>query len=789
MNDALITIEINGQSLQAKKGVMLIEVADEAGIEIPRFCYHKKLSVAANCRMCLVEVEKAPKPLPACATPVMDGMKVFTRSPLALKAQKSVMEFLLINHPLDCPICDQGGECELQDVAMGYGKGVSRFAERKRVVADKNIGPLIATEMTRCIHCTRCVRFGEEIGGMPELGATGRGENMQIGTFIERALDSEMSGNIIDLCPVGALTSKPFRFRARAWEMQQRDAIATHDAVGSNIHVHIRDNRVMRVVPRENEAVNEVWISDRDRFSYEGLYHEDRLLEPMIKRDGEWQVVDWETALARAVEGLKGVVSRQGPGQIGGLFSASATAEELYLGQKLLRGVGCANIDHRLRETDFRDQADAPFFPWLGLTIAAVERLDAVLLVGAYPRKEHPIINHRMRKATLAGADVMVVGPPTEGHNYRVAEQLDAGPLDIQDALAGVAAACAARDGGATAALSGMVANEIQRRIAERLCTAERAAIVVGSMANTHPRASRLRALAAYVAQTSGASYGVLSDGANGAGAWLAGVLPHRGPGGKPAPAEGLSAAEMLAAKLSAYVTLGIEPELDCADGAKALSALRGAECVVNLTAYRTDTMMEYADVLLPTAPFAETSGTYVNAEGSWQTMSGAVLPPGEARPAWKVLRVLGNLFELEGFDYQDSSAVLDELRQRVANVAPSAPEQSSLVLEESLAEGDAIFRIGSVPMYAGDPLVRRAPALQRTADGSFRGVHINRALARSLGLEDGENASVRQNGTRMNFAVVVDDKVPDGCAALAAGINETAGLGPSFGPMEIEKA
>jgi NADH-quinone oxidoreductase subunit G len=788
MNESLLTIEINGQSLQAPKGAMLIEVADEAGIEIPRFCYHKKLSVAANCRMCLVEVEKAPKPLPACATPVMDGMKVFTRSPLALKAQKSVMEFLLINHPLDCPICDQGGECELQDVAMGYGKGVSRFVERKRVVADKNIGPLIATEMTRCIHCTRCVRFGEEIGGMPELGATGRGEHMQIGTFIERALDSEMSGNIIDLCPVGALTSKPFRFRARAWEMQQRDAIAPHDAVGSNLHVHVRDNRVMRVVPRENEAVNEVWISDRDRFSYEGLYHDERLLDPMIKRDGEWRVVDWETALACAVEGLKSVRSRQGPGQIGGLFSASATAEELYLGQKLLRGVGCANIDHRLRETDFRDQADAPLFPWLGLTIAAMERLEAVLLVGAHPRKDYPIINHRLRKATLAGADVMVLGPPAQGHNYRVAEQIDAGPLDIQDALAGIAAACGSQDGGA-AALSGLVAGEAQRRIAERLGNAQRAAVLVGPLANTHPQASRLRALAAYVAQSCGASYGNLSDGANGAGAWLAGVLPHRDPGGKSAAAAGLSVTEMLGANLSAYLTLGIEPELDCADGGQALSALRGAECVVNLTAYRTDTMMEYANVLLPTALFAETSGTFVNAEGVWQSMSGAVTPPGEARPAWKVLRVLGNLFELDGFDYQDSTAVLGELRERVPRVAPSAPEPHPLELEASLAETESVFRIGTVPMYAGDPLVRRAPALQRTAQGSFRGVHINSALARNLGLRDGESASVRQNGTAMRFAVVVDEKIPDGCAGLAAGITETAGLGPSFGLMEIEKA
>jgi NADH-quinone oxidoreductase subunit G len=784
----LVTIEINGQPLQAEKGAMVIEVADEAGIDIPRFCYHKKLSVAANCRMCLVEVEKAPKPLPACATPVMDGMKVFTRSPLALQAQKSVMEFLLINHPLDCPICDQGGECELQDVAMGYGKGVSRFVERKRVVPDKNIGPLIATDMTRCIHCTRCVRFGEEIGGMPELGATGRGEHMQIGTFIERALDSEMSGNVIDLCPVGALTSKPFRFRARAWEMQQRDGVAGHDAVGSNIHVHVRQNRVMRVVPRENDSINEVWISDRDRFSYEGLYHDDRLLEPMVKRDGEWQAVDWETALASAVEGLNGVRSRAGPGQIGGLFSASATVEELYLGQKLLRGVGSANVDHRLRESDFRDQDEAPSFPWLGLTIAAVERLEAVLLVGAYPRKEHPIINHRLRKAALAGADIMVLGPATQGHNYRVAESLETGPLQMQDALAGIAAALASGGAGASA-LSGLVAGEAEKRIADRLRGAERVAVLVGPLVSAHPDGSRLKALAAYVAEASGGSYGVLSDGANAAGAWLTGVLPHRGPGGKSAPAEGLPAGEMLAANLSAYLTLGIEPELDCADGARALAALSAAECVVSLTAYRTDAMLDYADVLLPVAPFAETSGTYVNMEGTWQSMAGAVTPPGEARPAWKVLRVLGNLFDLEDFDYQDSAEVLREARDRIANVAPSTPGQSSIKAADARKDDGSIFRIGSVPMYATDPLVRRAPALQRTADGGFRGVRINSGLAGRLGVRDGEEAVVQQNGTRKTFAVVVDDTVPDGCAGLAAGVAETAGLGPSFGPMNIEKA
>lgn len=623
---------------------------------------------------------------------------------------------------------------------------------------------------------------------MPELGATGRGEHMEIGTFVERALGSEMSGNIIDLCPVGALTSKPFRFRARAWEMQQQDAVAGHDAVGSNIHVHVRNNRIMRVVPRENEAINEVWISDRDRFSYEGLYHDERLLEPMVKADGEWRTVDWESALARAVEGLESVRSRAGPGQIGGLLSPSATVEELYLAQKLLRGVGTANIDHRLRETDFLDQAGAPSYPWLGLTIAALERLEAVLLVGAYPRKEHPIVNHRLRKAALAGADVMVLGPRTPGHNFRVSEALEVAPMNLGASLAGIAAALAS-DPGSGDALSGLVAGEGERRIAERLRSAARVAVLVGPMANTLPDASRLRALAAGIAEAADASYGVLSEGANAAGAWLAGALPHRGPGGKSAPAEGLPTAEMLSARLAAYVTLGIEPELDCADGAAALGALRAAECVVCLSAYRTETMLEYADVLLPVAALAESSGTYVNMEGTWQSMAGAVTPPGEARPAWKVLRVLGNLFDLDGFDYQDSADVLAEARDRVANVTPSAPTRREIEPPEGRSAENGICRIGVVPMYAVDPVLRRAAALQQTVDGTFRGVHINRALARSLGLSDGDQAIVQQNGTRRHFAVVVDDHVSDGCAMLAAGIPETVGLGPSNGPMGIEKA
>jgi NADH-quinone oxidoreductase subunit G len=453
MSEERVHIEIDGRPLQARRGAMIIEVADEAGIHIPRFCYHKKLSVAANCRMCLVEVERTPKPLPACATPVAEGMKIKTRSPLARDAQKSTMEFLLINHPLDCPICDQGGECELQDVAMGFGGDVSRFQERKRVVRDKDIGPLIATDMTRCIHCTRCVRFGAEVAGIRELGATGRGEHMEIGTYIEHSVDSELSGNVIDLCPVGALTSKPFRFSARAWEMLQRDTIAAHDCIGSNLHVHVRRNRIMRVVPRENEAVNETWISDRDRFSYQGLYGDDRLAAPLIKGSGGWQQTDWPTALSAAAAGLRRVLAERGAQQLGALASPSATLEELYLLQRLVRGLGSHNIDHRLRQGDFRDQDVAPLFPWLGQSIAALETLDAALVVGSHTRKEQPLANHRLRKAALRGSALMFVNPVAFEFNYPVAEAVVATPAGMLQALAAIAKALGGKTKGSLAKL------------------------------------------------------------------------------------------------------------------------------------------------------------------------------------------------------------------------------------------------------------------------------------------------------------------------------------------------
>ncbi len=813
MGEDTVTIAIDGRPCEVRKGAMVIEAADAAGIAIPRFCYHKKLSVAANCRMCLVEVERAPKPLPACATPVMDGMKVFTTSGTAREAQRSVMEFLLINHPLDCPICDQGGECELQDLAMGYGRGVSRFTERKRVVPDKNLGSLIATDMTRCIHCTRCVRFGSEVAGLPELGATGRGEDMRIGTFIERSVDSELSGNVIDVCPVGALTSKPFRFRARAWEMVQREGVAAHDALGSNVYVHVRRGRLMRVVPRENEAVNEVWLSDRDRFSYEGLYAEDRLLRPRVRdEDGSWRETDWEIALDAAARELRAVLDAEGPAGIGALASPVATTEEHYLLQALVRGLGGTNLDHRLRQADFSDQDDAPAWPWLGLGLAELEGVDAALLVGSNVRKEQPLAGLRLRKAALAGASVFAVNPIDHAFNFDLAGRIVAAPDRLAAALAGIARAVESGDpgeAGETAAEgeggSPGAPSAAQGAVAAALAGAERAVVLLGSAAAAHPRAAELRALARTIARRTGARFGTLSDGPNGAGAALAGMLPHRGPGGAAVASAGLDAAAMLDAKLPAYVLLGTEPELDCANSAAALAALGEARSVVALTGYVSAAMEAYASVLLPIGLFTETPGTFYNAEGRRQRYEAATTPPGEARPAWRILRVLANRLGVEGFDYESIEDVRAEADTSIGAVVPPdnlagpepgagpesdpGPDPGPGSRPEAAAPRSRLWRIGEVPLYAVDPLVRRAASLQRTAATPPPAVRVNPAVARALGLVAGGMAAVRQNGCERTFDVAEDPAVPDGSLLLHAGVAHSVGLGPAWGPVSVEPA
>ncbi len=786
----MVNIEIDGKKIEAREGAMVIEAADDAGITIPRFCYHKKLSIAANCRMCLVEVEKARKPLPACATPVTEGMRVFTRSAMALEAQKGVMEFLLINHPLDCPICDQGGECDLQEMSMGYGKDVSRFTEGKRVVPDKNIGPLIATDMTRCIHCTRCVRFGQEVAGIMELGATGRGEHMEIGTYVERSVNSELSGNMIDLCPVGALTSKPYRYTARPWELQNRESVAAHDCVGSNIEVQVRRGQVMRVLPREVEIINETWLSDRDRFSYVGLNSADRLQSPLIRRDGGWHAVDWETALKFAVEGLRKTRAEHGAEALGALVSPSATLEEMYLLQKVMRGLGSGNIDHRLRRCDFRDQDGAAAFPRLGMGLAELENIDAALLIGSYTRKEQPIIAHRLRKAALRGARIAALNPAAFEFNFPLTQNLGRSPAEMVRALAGVAKALmqGAQNAAPTqlaALLDEVQPSEAEQAIAADLQRASGAVVLLGTIAEAHPHAAELAALAEAIAEASGARTGYLTPGANAAGAWLAGAVPHREAGGARAARTGLDAAAMLCEPRNAYLLLGMEPEYDCADPATALAAMEQADFVVVLNPFATEAMRAYADVLLPVGPFTETSGTFVNLEGRWQSFAGAVNPYGEARPAWKVLRVMGNLFELSGFDYHSSEEVRDEVRR--LGEGANAPARARGAADLALPGADTgLTRIGVVPIYAIDAIVRRSEPLQQTADALPAAVYLNAASARAAGVEGAARVAVSQGDRGAVLPLVVDERIPEHCALIPQGLAGTSGLGVGFGPVSL---
>ncbi|MCG7876176.1 MAG: NADH-quinone oxidoreductase subunit NuoG [Candidatus Thiodiazotropha taylori] len=785
MTDSTVTIEVDGQALQAEAGSMLIDVTDAAGIRIPRFCYHKKLSVSANCRMCLVEVERVPKPLPACATPVADGMKVFTRSPRALAAQKGTMEFLLINHPLDCPICDQGGECELQDVAIGYGRDVSRYSEGKRVVADKNIGPLIATDMTRCIHCTRCVRFGDEIAGIREMGATGRGEHTVIGTYIEKSVDSELSGNVIDLCPVGALTSKPFRFNARAWELTQVDAIAPHDSLGSNINLHLRGNKVMRVHPRDNESINETWISDRDRFSYEGLYSSDRLTTPMIKKDGEWKDVSWDMALEMAAASLGEIKAAD---QIGALVSPTATLEELYLTQKLMNGLGCNNIDSRLRQGDFRLDNSLKRVNWLGMKIGEIDSLDAALVVGGNLRKEQPILAHRLRKAALAGADIHVITPQHLELNYK-SRQLICTPGEMVKHLAAVAKAAGVKQGGTIGKLLDAAdANEDAKAAAKGLKDGDTSAVMLGAMAQSHPDFSLLYSLAATLAEATGAKLSIVPAAVNSVGAQLAGAVPYLQAGGKPAESTGLDALGMLQQPRSGYLLLGVEPGMDFHNGALSQTALQSADMVVAISAYTSPELEACCDILLPMAIFTETSGTYVNAEGAWQQCRRAVKPQGEARPGWKILRVLGNLLNQQGFDYTDPGEIGEELRLLCEDVSLDNKLSPATDLEPRLGV-DGLQRGGDTPLYATDPLVRRATALQQTKDAGEAVIRLHPIEAERQGLNSAENALIRQNGYQATLPVALDDSIPEGCVWISTGLRDTSMLGQPFGEVTVEKA
>lgn len=782
----MVKIEINGQNLEAEQGSMIIEAADKAGIRIPRFCYHKKLSIAANCRMCLVEVAGGRKPMPACATPVTEGMKVCTNSKLALEAQQAVMEFLLINHPLDCPICDQGGECELQDVSMGYGGDVSQYTEGKRVVKDKNIGPLIATEMTRCIHCTRCVRFGQEIAGIAELGALGRGEHTEIGTYIERSVDSELSGNVIDVCPVGALTAKPSRFKARAWEMKQFPSVSPHDCVGANLYAMTRRADIIRVVPRENEPVNEVWIADRERFSYEGIASDERASKPMVKVDGEWQETDWQTALDKAVAGLMRVSAAGQVEDIGALVSPSCTVEEQFLLSEFMRGFGCNNIDHRLEQQDFLDQTELPRAPNLNISIADIEQLDHAVLVGSNIRKEQPLLGHRLFKMTKSGGVVSSINPQHYSFAFPLVHDLAAvaGAIDLE--LAAVAKVLDCLPSGIT---GDVTISERHQALAAKLREGGKTHLFIGTLALNHPNASVIRALCKAIAEKVDATFGELTLGGNAAGAWLTGCVPHRAAGGSVLSQVGLNAKEMLASPRKAYIMMGVEPELDAADSAAALSAMQGAEFIVSISPFTSATMKLYCDVILPMATFAETSGTFINCEGIWQSFSGVTKPYEDARPGWKIIRVLGNLLHLGGFDFTSSEDVLAAFKAKLDSMPEQKLENLQLKAELSAVEGGQLYRLAEKPIYAVDSLVRRAAALQATEDADAAYVAVNSALASSKGFKAGDSIRVIQGQGSAVLPLQINDTLPEQTVSLPFGILESVGLGSGYQEIELQQA
>lgn len=775
----MVELTIDGIKVEAPEGSMVIQAAHKLGVYVPHFCYHEKLTIAANCRMCLVDVEKVGKPLPACATPVTNGMIVHTHSQKAIDAQKSVMEFLLINHPLDCPVCDQGGECQLQDLAVGYGASASRYKEEKRVVVRKEIGPLVsAQEMQRCIHCTRCIRFGIEIGGLMELGMVNRGEHSEITSFVGRAVESELSGNMIDVCPVGALTSAPFRFAARTWELARRRSVSPHDSLGANLVVQVKGERVMRVVPFNNEDVNECWISDRDRFAYEGLYTEDRLAHPMIKGpDGDWREASWSDALQQVVKGLNDVRDQYGAEQIGALSSHYATIEEFALLARLTRALGSENVDFRLRYMDPGFDQAVPGVPWLGLPVAELNQLDRVLVVGSFLRKDHPLMTQRLRQAVKRGTQITLIESAADDPLLPVTARLTVAPSLLPNALAEVLVAVAqAKQQPVPAELAGVEPSDAARQIAASLTSGVKAAVLLGNMAVTSNQASLIAANASALAKAVLARFGFLTIGGNTVGGYLAGAVPRRG---------GLNAEQMLNQPLKAYLVMHAEPFLDADNGVRATEVLKSADFAVALTSYRS-AAQDWADVMLPISPFTETSGSFVNAEGRVQSFKGTVAPFVDTRPAWKILRVLGNLFQLQGFDDETSESVRDSIvvggiQSRLSNEV-TGPIGVSVKL-------DGLERVADVPIYRSDSMVRRSAPLQLPAVSQAPKARMTADTLATLGAQAGEMVRVRSAQGEILLAAQRDDTVAPGCVRIAAAFAETAPLGGAFGQLTVERA
>jgi len=781
----MIEIHVDGKPVEVPQGSMVMHATNKLGTYVPHFCYHKKLSIAANCRMCLVEVEKAPKPLPACATPVMAGMKVFTHSAKAVEAQKSVMEFLLINHPLDCPICDQGGECQLQDLAVGYGKSSSRYKEEKRVVFHKNVGPLISMEeMSRCIHCTRCVRFGQEVAGVMELGMINRGEHSEITTFVGQTVDSELSGNMIDICPVGALTSKPFRYAARTWELVRKRSISPHDAVGANTTVQTKANHVMRVVALENEAINECWISDRDRFAYEGLNSPDRLTTPMVKQDGQWLETDWQSALDYVVHSLGDIQKQHGSQALAALAHPIASAEELYLLQKVMRGLGSQQIESRLRQTDTRGSAA---LPWLGMPIAKLGELKRVLVIGSHLRKDLPLIAARVRTATKQGLKVYRLDAGGNDWLMPIAAHLKSKPSQWVDQLGQIAQAIAQAK--SISSPSGLAVKSVSREaqtIADQLLSniklesPEPQAILLGSLAIAHPNASDLHVLAEFIAKHTGCTFGFLCEGGNAVAAQMVGATQGN---------QG-SIETVLQSKARAYVMLHVEPLNDLPNPQHTRSALQAADTVIAMSAYTSPDLLELADVILPITPYTETIGSYVNMAGQVQTIQPSVRPLADARPAWKVLRALGSLLNLEGFLYNlpeevYADAFAKPVQDLLNNGFTATPE-----VQQRVPLAAALERLADQPIYSSDAIVRRAPALQRTRDAKDATmVGVGQTLWAQLSLQAGDRVVLAQNGHTVEASVLLQPDLADGVVRIATATELSGQLASMFGEVSLSKS
>jgi NADH-quinone oxidoreductase subunit G len=770
----MVEIELDGKTVEVPQGSMVMHAANKLGTYIPHFCYHKKLSIAANCRMCLVEVEKAPKPLPACATPVTQGMKVFTHSAKAVEAQRSVMEFLLINHPLDCPICDQGGECQLQDLAVGYGKSNSRYEEEKRVVFHKNVGPLISMqEMARCIHCTRCVRFGQEVAGVMELGMVNRGEHSEITTFTGQTVDSELSGNMIDICPVGALTSKPFRYAARTWELARKRSVSPHDSLGANTTVQTKSNKVMRVVALENEAINECWISDRDRFAYEGLNSADRVTTPMVKQGGQWLETDWESAMNYVAHSLKTISAESGPEAIGALAHPISSTEELYLLQKIVRDLGSNQVETRLGQTDISGAASAP---WLGMPIAALSTLDRALVIGSFLRKDQPLVAVRLREGAKKGLQVLRID--AGGDDWLIPTiGIAARPSAWLNSLGEIAIAVAKVKSVSTpAGLTTMTVSALAQQMADSLLSGSTKSVLLGSAAIAHPQASDLHVLAQFIAEQTGATLGFLPVGGNAVGASLV-------------KANGAGIESVLSGDRRAVLLMNIEPDADLPNPVMARVALAKANTVIALSAFKSADILEVADVILPITPFTETVSTFVNAEGRVQTIQPAVKPLGDSRPAWKVLRTLGGLLGLGGFLFNMPEEVLGDAMDESYCAHLSNQSTAAGLTNLNLPPANGLERVSDVSIYAGDQIVRRSSALQLTRDAK-RGnqVGLGQALFTELGLKEGDAVRVNQGSQCVDLPATLEANLAQGVIRISAGTPASARLGSMFGPLTVSK-